>query len=78
MILCTVTYTGVVERLQIVIAHTNDQDSSIAEVNEENRKLRKEIELMKSYIIRLERRLDSQREEILDLKSRSMRDNVMV
>ena len=69
---------GIEERLQDVIAHTNDQDSSIAEVNEENRKLRKEIELMKSYIIRLERRLDSQREEILDLKSRSMRDNVMV
>ena len=62
LILCTVTYTGVVERLQIVIAHTNDQDSSITEVNEENRTLRKEIELMKSYIIRLERRLDSQRD----------------
>ena len=50
---------GIEERLQAVTAHTNDRDSSIAEVNEEKRKLRKEVELTKSYIIRLERRLDS-------------------
>ena len=44
---------GTEERLQAVTAHTNDQDSSIAKVNEENRKLRKEKELMISYVIRL-------------------------
>ena len=49
---------GIEKRLQDVTAHTNDQDSSIAEVKEENRKLRKEVELMKSNIIPLKRRLD--------------------
>ena len=33
---------------------------------------------MKSYIIRLEWQLDSQHEEILDMKSRSMRDNIIL
>ena len=45
----------------------------MAEVKE-NQKLRREVELLKSFIVRLERKCDEQHEGLLDLKSCSMRD----
>ena len=70
--------SGIEERLQEVTEHTNDQDSMLAELRGENRKLQKEVELLKSFVVRLERKVDQQHEELLDLKSRSMRDNLVL
>lgn len=48
------------------------------DLKEENVKLRKDVELLKGVVIKLDRKVTEQNKEILNLKGRSMRDNILV
>nr|XP_022333002.1 uncharacterized protein LOC111130341 [Crassostrea virginica] len=44
----------------------------------ENKSLRQELELLKSVVIRMDRKVSEQEKEITELKGRSMRDNLLI
>lgn len=41
-----------------------------------NKNLRREVDLLKAIVIKIDRKVSKQDSEIIDLKSRSMRDNI--
>lgn len=55
-----------------------NNEGKIKRIRNENKKPRREIDLLKSVVIRLDRKVSSQEEEILDLRGRSMRDNILI
>ncbi len=69
---------GIEDRLQMVITETHDQTSLISELQSENKQLTKELDTMKSYVIHVESRLDTQQAQISSLVERSMRENAIV
>ncbi|CAG2246306.1 unnamed protein product [Mytilus edulis] len=69
---------GIEDRLQAVATETEDQTTMIAEVRNQNTKLTTELNLMKSYVVHLETRLDCQQSQIANLVERSMRENAIV
>ncbi|XP_063448032.1 uncharacterized protein LOC134727582 [Mytilus trossulus] len=68
---------GIEDRLQAVATETEDQTTMIAEVRNQNTKLTTELNLMKSYVVHLETRLDCQQSQIANLVERSMRENAI-
>ncbi|CAC5393102.1 unnamed protein product [Mytilus coruscus] len=68
---------GIEDRLQAVSTETEEQ-TMIAEVRNQNTKLTTELNLMKSYMVHLETRLDCQQSQIANLVERSMRENAIV
>ncbi|CAG2225385.1 unnamed protein product [Mytilus edulis] len=69
---------GIEDRLQAVATETEDQTTMIAEVRNQNTNLTTELNLMKSYVVHLETRLDCQQSQIANLVERSMRENAIV
>ena len=69
---------GIEDRLQAVTVETEDQTSMITELKDQNARLVSELNLMKSYVVHLESRLDSQQNQISSLVERSMRENAIV
>ncbi|CAG2241948.1 unnamed protein product [Mytilus edulis] len=61
-----------------LLLETEDQTTMIAEVRNQNTNLTTELNLMKSYLVHLETRLDCQQSQIANLVERSMRENAIV
>ena len=68
---------GIEDRLQSAISEVDDQTTQIAQVTKENENLRKDMTLMKSYIVRLEQKVESQQKQITDIVARNMRENAI-
>lgn len=68
---------GIEERLELVCIEATDQGKEIDELRRENKKLTGEVELMKSYIIRLEQRVNSNTVDITNQAARGMRNNLI-
>lgn len=47
-------------------------------IHKENKYLRREVDLLKAIAIKLDRKVGEQDREIIDLKSRSMQDNLVI
>jgi hypothetical protein len=52
--------------------------SEIESLKIENVSLRKELQLLKSIVVNLDRKVTQQEKEIVDLRGRSMRDNILI
>lgn len=47
-------------------------------IHKENKYIRREVDLLKAIAIKLDRKVGEQDREIIDLKSRSMQDNLVI
>ncbi|XP_056022092.1 uncharacterized protein LOC130054978 [Ostrea edulis] len=55
-----------------------DNTSELESLRKENFCLRRELQVLKSVVINLDRRLTQQENEVVDLRGRSMRDNILI
>lgn len=69
---------GIDDRLSNVESITGSNTDSVANLQIENSQLKREIDTLKSVVIRLDRKVSSQENEINNLKGRSMRDNLLI
>ena len=69
---------GLDERIKYIGQQNEDSREDIDALKSENSFLRKEMQVMKSIIINLDRRVTQQENEIVDLRGRSMRDNILI
>lgn len=69
---------GIDDRLSNVESITSSNTDSVANLQIENSQLKREINTLKSVVIRLDRKVTSQENEINNLKGRSMRDNLLI
>ncbi|XP_061163179.1 uncharacterized protein LOC133172334 [Saccostrea echinata] len=66
------------DRIKYIGQQHEDNVGEIETLRLENNYLRKELEVLKSIVINLDRRVSHQENEIVDLRGRSMRDNILV
>ena len=69
---------GINARLDHTALQSEHNDTKIAELEHENQSLREELQLVKSVVIRMNSTMDDMNEQIIDLKRRSMRDNILI
>jgi hypothetical protein len=69
---------GIDERIKYVGQQSEENATEVENLRKENNYLRKELQLLKSVIVNMDRRLTHQENEVVDLKGRSMRDNILV
>lgn len=69
---------GIQERLELVQEQANDTVYSVTEINNSQKIMSREISRLKDYVIKLEFRVNVQEKQILELKSRSMENNVII
>ncbi|KAK3084817.1 hypothetical protein FSP39_019522 [Pinctada imbricata] len=69
---------GLDHRLKTLADEAHGIDSDVHTVKEENVRLRLELDLLKSVVMRMDKKITDMDKEIISLKSRSMRDNVLV
>lgn len=69
---------GIQERLELVQEQANDTVYSVTEINNSQEIMSREISRLKDYVIKLEFRVNVQEKQILELKSRSMENNVII
>ncbi|KAJ8313472.1 hypothetical protein KUTeg_008975 [Tegillarca granosa] len=69
---------GIKENLQTVIEGAVDRDTHILELNTRNKMLENKVELLSSYVVRLEQKIDNMQTNISDLTDRSTRENVII
>ncbi|XP_061178529.1 protein IMPACT homolog [Saccostrea echinata] len=69
---------GIQERLESVQEQANDTIYITTELHEKQKKMERELSRMKDYIVRLEYCVKTQSEQILELKTRAMEDNIIV
>ncbi|XP_061190455.1 protein IMPACT homolog [Saccostrea echinata] len=69
---------GFEDKIQFIAKQQEDSIAEIDSLKSENASLRKDIEMLKSVVIRLERRVTEQEKEIIDLKGRSMKNNILI
>lgn len=68
---------GLEQKIEYVAQQAEDTVQNIEAIHKENKKLRHEVDLLKAIVIQLDRKVSEQDREIIDLKSRSMRDNII-
>lgn len=66
------------ENLKYVGEQAECNYDDISTLKTENINLRRELELLRSVVIRMDRRMSIMDNEITDLRSRSMRDNILI
>ncbi|KAJ8302732.1 hypothetical protein KUTeg_019128 [Tegillarca granosa] len=71
-------HDGIDHRLQNTAQTSEDNYSDIQYLKQSNLELRQEVDLLKSIVVRLDTRVLEQESEIIELKSRSMRENVLI
>lgn len=68
--------------LSVQLRHVSEQAEcnydDISLLRSENAQLRRELDLLRSVIIRMDRRMETMDNEITDLRDRSMRDNILI
>lgn len=69
---------GMDERIKYVGQQSEENASELETLRKENIYLRRELQVLKSVVINMDRRLTYQENEVVDLKGRSMRDNILV
>lgn len=69
---------GLNENLKHVGEQAECNYDDISTLKTENINLRRELELLRSVVIRMDRRMSIMDNEITDLRSRSMRDNILI
>ncbi|KAJ8317144.1 hypothetical protein KUTeg_005048 [Tegillarca granosa] len=69
---------GIDERFQLYSHQADDTLFELSKFQTENDNLKKEMKTMKVFIVKLERIVQQQVGEILDLKARSMRKNILM
>ncbi|XP_061171141.1 uncharacterized protein LOC133180691 [Saccostrea echinata] len=69
---------GLDERIKYISQQHEDNVGEIETLKLENSYLRKELQVLKSIVVNLDRRVTQQENEIVNLKGRSMRDNRLV
>ena len=69
---------GAHSKIRNVAELAENNETDIQELREENADLRYEVDMLKSIVIKLDRKLTLQSNQITDLKSRSMRDNILI
>ena len=69
---------GIENRLQLVQEQANDVTYDVTELTENQRKMQREVDRMRDYIIRLEQKIHSQNEKINELSSKSMESNIII
>ena len=69
---------GIQERLENVQEQANDTIYIVSEVQDKQKKMEREINRLKDYVVRLEYRVNTQNSQIIDLKSRSMENNIII
>ncbi|XP_062615563.1 uncharacterized protein LOC134277265 [Saccostrea cucullata] len=68
---------GFEDKIQFIAQQQEDNITEIDSLKSENASLRKDLEMLKSVVIRLDRRVTEQEKEIIDLKGRSMKNNIL-
>ncbi|XP_062620995.1 uncharacterized protein LOC134282612 [Saccostrea cucullata] len=69
---------GLDDRIRYIAQQHEDNQSEIETLKQENITLRKELQLLKSIVVNLDRKVTQQESEIVDLRGRSMRDNILI
>ena len=69
---------GLDDRIRYIGQQHEDNLSEIESLKIENVSLRKELQLLKSIVVNLDRKVTQQEKEIVDLRGRSMRDNILI
>lgn len=66
------------QKIEYVAQQAEDTVQNVETIHKENKNLRREVDLLKAIVIKLDRKVSEQDREITDLKSRSMRDNILI
>lgn len=69
---------GLEQKIEYVAQQAEDTVQNVETIHKENKNLRREVDLLKAIVIKLDRKVSEQDREIIDLKSRSMRDNILI
>ena len=67
-----------INKFAYVSEQSEHNSGEIENLRCENDYLRKQVDLLRAVVIRMDRRMDNMSDEIIDLKSRSMRDNILI
>ena len=65
-------------KLKQVSKQSESNYDDISYLRQENAQLRRELELLRSVVIRMDRRMIAVENEVTDLRDRSMRDNILI
>ncbi|XP_061195102.1 uncharacterized protein LOC133203309 [Saccostrea echinata] len=69
---------SVISKLKYVAEQSESNYDDISLLRQENTQLRRELELLRSVVIRMDRKMSLMEHEVTDLRSRSMRDNILI
>ncbi|XP_062569456.1 uncharacterized protein LOC134231515 [Saccostrea cucullata] len=69
---------GIQERLENVQEQANDTIYLVTELQDNQKKMERELNRLKDYVVKLEYRVNTQNSQIIDLKSRSMENNIII
>ena len=69
---------GVGHRLEFTAEETHSNSEDVHLLKKENEELRKELNLVKAVVVRMDKKMTRLTNEVTDLKSRSMRDNLLI
>ena len=69
---------GIQERLENVQEQANDTIYLVSELQDNQKKMEREVNRLRDYVIRLEFRVNTQNSQIVDLQSKSMENNIIV
>ncbi|XP_061180610.1 uncharacterized protein LOC133189225 [Saccostrea echinata] len=65
-------------RIKLIAEQQVDGEDELQQLRQENRSLREDVNMLKSIVINLERTVIKNQNEIIDLKSRSMKQNILI
>ena len=69
---------GINERLESVQEQANDTLFSISELLDKQKNMEREMKRLRDYVIRLEFQVNTQNKQIIELKAKSMENNIIV
>ncbi|XP_062577782.1 protein IMPACT homolog [Saccostrea cucullata] len=69
---------GIQERLENVQEQANDTIYLVTELQDNQKKMERELNRLRDYVVKLEYRVNTQNNQIIDLKSRSMENNIII
>ena len=69
---------GIQERLENVQEQANDTIYLVSELQDNQKKMEREVNRLRDYVIRLEFRVNTQNSQIVDLQSKSMENNIII